>query len=58
MDTGIDWTSIVTYVLSASGVFAWLSAAVNKSYENKYVSAIMKFINVLGGNIWKAKNKQ
>lgn len=57
METLIDWTEILTYVLSASGVFSWLSAALNATYSNKFVNGLMKIVNVLGGNIWKAKNK-
>lgn len=56
MDLLVDWTEILTYVLSASGVFSWLSAALNATYNNKIVNGIMKIVNVLGGNVWKAKN--
>ena len=50
METLIDWTEILTYVLSASGVFSWLSAALNATYNNKFVNGLMKIVNVLGSS--------
>lgn len=57
MEFDIDFVDIVTYLLTATGISAWLSAAVNKAYDNKYINFLVKIINVIGGNIWKAKNK-
>jgi hypothetical protein len=53
----INVSSIVEYVLTASGAFAWLAAIFNKEYSNKYVNYLVKLINLIGGNVWKAANK-
>lgn len=50
VDTILD---IVLYVLSASGVCAWISAALNKEYSNKYSNFIVKLIKVVGGQVFK-----
>lgn len=50
VDTILD---IVLYVLSTSGVCAWISAALNKDYSNKYINFIVKMIKVVGGQVFK-----
>lgn len=54
MDMLID---VLGYVLNAIGVGAIASAALNKEYNNKIVNCLMKVINLIGMNIWNAKNK-
>lgn len=48
---------VILYVLSAVGASAWLAAFLNKEYENKWLNALMKVINTIGANVFKAKNK-
>lgn len=50
-------TEVLSYVLDAVGVSALAAAVFNKDYNNKYVNGLMKVVNIVGANIWKAKNK-
>lgn len=48
---------VLNYALDAVGVSSIFAAVFNKDYGNKFVNALMKIVNCLGMNIWKAKNK-
>ncbi|MHA1447963.1 MAG: hypothetical protein ACTSP4_00885 [Candidatus Hodarchaeales archaeon] len=47
---------VLEYIISAVGGCAVLSAALNKNYENKWLNGLMKLINFIGANTFKAKN--
>jgi hypothetical protein len=55
--TGIDYFGIVLKVLATSGAAAWIAAFLsNKRGQNKVLDFIMDAIELIGGNINKAKN--
>ena len=47
---------ILDYILPTIGVSSIVSAIVAKDWGNKYINAVVKIINIIGCNIWNAKN--
>jgi hypothetical protein len=54
---GVNVVQIVVNVLAASGAAAWIAAFLtNKRGDNRALDAILDFIELIAGNINKAKN--
>ncbi len=54
---GFDIIGLLIKVFAASGVAAWVAAFLtNKRGQNRVLDAILDFVELLAGNINKAKN--
>lgn len=49
---------IVGYALGASGAAAWASSALSDGKAGGVWRAIMAVVNIIGGNVGKAKNDE
>lgn len=47
---------VVIYILATVGASAKIAAIFNKTYKSKWLNALMKVINVVGGNVFNATN--
>ncbi len=56
-NTGVDIYAILLNVFAASGVAAWIAAFLtNKRGQNKALDFVLDIIELIAGNINKAKN--
>jgi hypothetical protein len=52
-----DWVDIIIKVLATSGAAAWIASMLtNKRGDNKVLNAVLDFVELIAGNIGKAKN--
>jgi hypothetical protein len=52
-----NWIDLVVKLLAASGAAAWIAAFLtNKRGQNRVLDALLDFIELVAGNINKAKN--
>jgi ribose/xylose/arabinose/galactoside ABC-type transport system permease subunit len=55
--SGIDIFQIIVNVFAVSGVSAWIAAFLtNKRGSNRALDALLDIIELVAGNIYKAKN--
>ncbi len=52
-----NWIDLIIKLLATSGIAAWISAILtNKRGSNRALDAILDFVELIAGNIGKAKN--
>ena len=49
-----EWYPLITSII---GTFAVLATMTSNTADNKIVNVLLKLINILGGNLGKARNK-
>jgi len=57
----MDWVlgntgNILDIILRVVGIFSVIATMTPNESDNKIADSLMKFINLLGGNFWKASN--
>ena len=53
----INWFDIIIKIFATSGVAAWIAAFLtNKRGTNRALDGILDFVELIAGNIGKAKN--
>jgi hypothetical protein len=50
--------SILEYIITATGVCAWIATQLSKAPSNKWLALLYKLINFIGGNVFHATNKK
>ncbi len=54
---GFDYLGLIIKLLATSGAAAWLAAFLtNKRGQNRVLDAILDFVELIAGNINKARN--
>jgi len=53
----IIYSILTDYIFPAIGASAFLSALLTKEYSNKWINLLVKIINYIGMNVFKAKNQ-